>query len=181
MKLNEAQQRIVSENMGLVGKVIKDKVHGVNQLGVYTYDDIFQIGCIGLCKAAATDRGGCFSTYAYRLIWNEICSALIYASRRSTTECAADPEVLLGCTLDAGVWDDYEGIDSILDKALKETSGVTAKGIRAIRLMADGYNSREIGEQMGASANNVTAWVSKARSYLKQRPELQGLDGEYGR
>ena len=101
MKLNEAQQRIVSENMGLVGKVIKDKVHGVNQLGVYTYDDIFQIGCIGLCKAAATDRGGCFSTYAYRLIWNEICSALIYASRRSTTECAADPEVLLGCTLDA--------------------------------------------------------------------------------
>lgn len=40
MKLNEAQQRIVSENMGLVGKVIKDKVHGVNQLGVYTYDDI---------------------------------------------------------------------------------------------------------------------------------------------
>lgn len=89
--------------------------------------------------------------------------------------------MLLGCTLDAGVWDDYEGIDSILDKALKETSGVTAKGIRAIRLMADGYNSREIGEQMGASANNVTAWVSKARSYLKQRPELQGLDGEYGR
>lgn len=64
---------------------------------------------------------------------------------------------------------------------MKETSGVTAKGIRAIRLMADGYNSREIGEQMGASANNVTAWVSKARSYLKQRPELQGLDGEYGR
>ena len=51
MKLNEAQQRIVSENMGLVGKVIKDKVHGVNQLGVYTYDDIFQIGCIGETSA----------------------------------------------------------------------------------------------------------------------------------
>ena len=182
MKLNEAQQRIVGENMGLVGKVIKDKVHGVNQLGVYTYDDIFQIGCIGLCKAAATDRGGCFSTYAYRLIWNEICSALISASRRSATECAADPEVMFAdCASDAGVWDDYEGIDAILDKALKETSGVTAKGIRAIRLMADGYTNREIGEQMGASANNVTAWVSKARSYLKQCPELQGLAGEYGR
>ena len=48
--------------MGLVGKVIKDKVHGVNGLGIYTYDDLFQIGCIGLCKAAATDKGGCFST-----------------------------------------------------------------------------------------------------------------------
>lgn len=74
MKLNEAQQRIVSENMGLVGKVIKDKVHGVNQLASIPTMISFQIGCIGLCKAAATDRGGCFSTYAYRLIWNEICA-----------------------------------------------------------------------------------------------------------
>ena len=48
--------------------------------------DLFQIGCIGLCKAAATDRGGNFSTYAYRLIWNEICSALVHATKRQETE-----------------------------------------------------------------------------------------------
>lgn len=34
--------------------------------GVLIYDDVFQIGCIGLCKAAAIDKGGTFSTYAYR-------------------------------------------------------------------------------------------------------------------
>ena len=45
---------------------------------------------------------------------------------------------------------------------------MTAKGIRALRLMADGYSAREIGEQMGASANNVTAWVSRARQYLRE-------------
>ena len=83
MMLTEEQKKIVGANMGLVGRVIQDKIHGEYQLGIYTYDDIFQIGCIGLCKAAATDKGGCFSTYAYRVIWNEICSALIYASRRS--------------------------------------------------------------------------------------------------
>ena len=44
-------------------------------LRIYSHDDLYQIGCIGLCKAAATDKGGCFSTYAYRLIWNEICDA----------------------------------------------------------------------------------------------------------
>ena len=51
-------------------------------------------------------------------------------------------------------------------EAERSAAGVTAKGIRALRLMADGYTAREIGEQMGASANNVTAWVSRARRYL---------------
>ena len=43
---------------GLVHQVIHDKVHGYDQWGFYTYDDLFQTGCIGLCKAAATDKGG---------------------------------------------------------------------------------------------------------------------------
>lgn len=60
MTLNDVQRKQVEENMGLVGKVIKDRVHGMNGLGIYTYDDLFQIGCIGLCKAAATDKGAAF-------------------------------------------------------------------------------------------------------------------------
>ena len=85
MKLTAEQQRKAEENMGLVGKVIADKVHG-SRFGSYTREDLFQIGCIGLCKAAATDKGGCFSTYAYRLIWNEICTALIQTTRRSAEQ-----------------------------------------------------------------------------------------------
>lgn len=68
MILTAEQREKVEQNIRLVQKVINDKVHGPYQLGIYTYDDIFQIGCIGLCKAAATDKGGTFSTYAYRLI-----------------------------------------------------------------------------------------------------------------
>ena len=89
MKLSQEQQKKVEKNMRLVGKVIKDKVHGTNQLGIYSYDDIVQIGYIGLCKAAYTDKGGCFSTYAYRLIWHEISDALICANR------LGDREILL--------------------------------------------------------------------------------------
>ena len=89
MTLTAEQQKKVEQNIRLVQKVINDKVHGPYQLGIYTYDDIFQIGCIGLCKAAATDKGGTFSTYAYRLIGNEICDALIY-SRRQATELSSD-------------------------------------------------------------------------------------------
>lgn len=60
MKLDSAQQERVSENLKLVHKVIHDRVHNPNQVGIFTYDDLYQIGCIGLCKAAATDKGGVF-------------------------------------------------------------------------------------------------------------------------
>lgn len=54
MTLTKEMQRKVEENMGLVGKVISDKIHGLNTPNFYSYDDLFQIGCIGLCKAAYT-------------------------------------------------------------------------------------------------------------------------------
>jgi len=69
----------IEENMGLVGQVIKDKVREIHRIGIYTYDDLFQIGCVGLCKAADTYRAegdACFSTYAYIIIRNEIYDAL---------------------------------------------------------------------------------------------------------
>ena len=51
MTLTAEQQKKVEQNIRLVRKVINDKIHGPYQLGIYTYDDIFQIGCIGLMKA----------------------------------------------------------------------------------------------------------------------------------
>lgn len=36
MMLTEEQKRIVGANMGLVGRVIQDKIHGAYQLGIYT-------------------------------------------------------------------------------------------------------------------------------------------------
>lgn len=99
MKLDKEQQKRVEENLGLVGKVIKDRVHGLDRNGIFTYEDLYQIGCIGLCKAAATDRGsGSFSTYAYRLIWNEICDALIAGNKRQAHEILTDEELPAHCT-----------------------------------------------------------------------------------
>ena len=148
MKLSEERPQKVEENLGLVHKVINDKVHGPYQLGIYSREDLFQIGCIGLCKAVATDKGGNFSTYAYRLIWNQICDALIYSTRRQANEVTYD-----------------------------EAPPSTVKGIEAIRLMADGYTCREIGEQMGASDKVVAAWISKARKFLKARKDVLDLAG----
>ena len=176
MILTAEQREKVEQNIRLVRKVINDKVHGLYQLGIYTYDDIFQIGCIGLCKAAATDKGGTFSTYAYRLIWNEICDALIYSTRRQATELssdmiAEDPTVSIA---DVAAQLD---VQAALKVAKQKASPCVIKGIDAMIQMAEGRSSKEIGNEFGVSANLVCAWVSKARKYLKSRPEILALKG----
>ena len=163
MTLTQPQQRKVEQNLGLVGKVIKDKVHNPGQNSIYSYDDLYQIGCIGLCKAAYSDKGGCFSTYAYRLIWNEICTALIYANRRAAKECELIPEVLGK----EDSLDEHHELSMILDRLEANASEAMAKGIRAIRLSAEGYSHAEIG-----SDKCVAARISRTRKYLRSHPDL---------
>lgn len=178
--MNAEDRKKVEENIGLVYKVISDKVHGTFQYGMYSREDLFQIGCIGLCKAVVSDKGGCFSTYAYRLIWNEICDALISSTRKGKKETIVD---VLPETRD--FYDnDNQDLQIVLQKILEKTLGMvpdsTRKGIRALFLMEKGYTSREIGEQMGVKANLVCAWVTKARKYLRELTELRQIAEEYG-
>lgn len=164
MKLTAEQQRKAKENMGLVGKVIADKVHG-SRFGSFTREDLFQIGCIGLCKAAATDKGGCFSTYAYRLIWNEICTALIQATRHSVEQPVELPILELQ-SKDDGFVPTVE-LEDLLERGERTATGVVKKGIQAMRLRLKGYSTREIGARLAAPDNYVTAWEAKARKYLR--------------
>lgn len=173
--LPDERNRMVEENLGLVGQVIKDKVRDIRSIGFLTYDDLFQTGCIGLCKAADTYKPGKgqFSTYAYILIRNEIFDALEHATLRRNREEFFAPEELPDMGTADVHGDSLHELNRILDVAQTDTAGVTAKGIEAIRLLALGYTHREIGEQMGGtSANNVSAWVARARKYLKSRPDI---------
>ena len=60
MTLTAVQQKKVEENMRLVHQVIKDKVHGYRQWGFHTYDDLFQIGCVGYVKPRQQIKEGLF-------------------------------------------------------------------------------------------------------------------------
>ena len=102
MMLSDAQQIMVEENLGLVRAVLSRCVNNPGSMGIYSYDDLFQIGCIGLCKAAAQYQPGraVFSTYAYITIRNHIYNALAYATYRQEKEvlseflhesCSCDP------------------------------------------------------------------------------------------
>lgn len=174
MELTPWQKQVVEDNMGLVGKVIKDKVRGIGQPGTPEYNDLFQIGCIGLIKAVATDKGGCLSTYAYRLIWNEICDELVRNTRLVLNEQAADTIEILSQTPEQAL-DPLETIDlrNILQQSKMQAPGGTARGIDCLKLSIQGYSSEEIGAIIGADSGTVRMWMARARKYLKRIPELQ--------
>ena len=180
MTLTDRQQKLVEDNIGLVGRVIKDKVHGVNQIGIYSYDDLYQIGCFGLCKAAATDNGGCFSTYAYRLIWNSICDALIYATKRQNTEILTADGTISEASNSIELFSEMKyDLDAAIKRAKELASPSVKKGIAALVLLSQDYSSDEVGKKLHISPNVARAMASKARKYLRSRPEIRRLKEDY--
>ena len=170
------QQKIVEANMGLVGKVIKEKVRRLGQPGTPSYEDLVQTGCVGLCKAAMTDKGGCFSTYAYRLIWNEICDELIRNTRLVLNEQSTDAVDVLSEAASAHP-DPLTTSDlrHTIGQAKVKAQGGTAKGIQCHEMTVQGYTSKEIGTIVGADPGTVRMWMTRARKYLKGLPELRAL------
>lgn len=172
MKLTELQKQQVEENMGLVGKVIRNRVHGLGQRGMPEYEELFQIGCIGLCKAAATDKGGHFSTYAYRLIWNEICDYLIKVNRLSDRECSFDDEVGENLTY---TMHPSESLDATLNLMCSGAAQSIRNGVQVLRYLANGYSYDEIALRMKTKVPTLRQWVSRARKALRQQPTLKEM------
>lgn len=108
-----------------------------------------------------------FSICACIIIRNELYSALEYSTRRAA-EMATDPAELP--LSESGESPEQQMVcgDLLdrLERAEAAAGGVTVRGCQAIRLLAQGYSSRETGQRFGVQANHVTAWVAKARKQL---------------
>lgn len=154
-------------NLLYEGICAEARVVSVIRTGIFV--DLFGLEVyIPLRELSYQRKGGCFSTYAYRLIWNEICTALIYANRRTAKECELIPEVLGK----EDSLDEHHELSMILDRLEANASEAMAKGIRAIRLSAEGYSHAEIGSILGESDKCVAARISRTRKYLRSHPDL---------
>lgn len=185
--LSEVQKNVIVENLEIVEWAIYKNIHVNEKIQGLGYDDLYQVGCLALCHAAATYNGSTkFETYAQVVVKNKLldhCRAVL----------SQQPPLLY---LDAPAGDDsrstLEGIIStdsedsmnslseaeilkILDCVKTSYNGVTLKGIEAIELKIKGYTGKEIAELYGVKSSHVGAWISRAASKLRKDPHFLSM------
>ena len=183
--LNEKQQTMVEENLDVVSIIIRKYIRINEQVRGLEYDDLYQCGCLALCKAAYLYDGRAkFETFAGTVIRNALLDECRKAksnySRSLSYDASVNPDDDNGDTFAGMLGDAYDMNDrlfseelmSIVQTAKKTCKGAVMKGIEAIELRIKGYTGAEIAQMYGVKNNNVTSWISKAAAVLKsEHPE----------
>ena len=163
------------DNYGLIAKVLKDCNGFFGNTGIYTRDDLMQIGSIGLMKAIDSFRPEkkCrFSTYAYVLIRNELVNEVMKENRRHSHETLDTEDDYY---LTAGAFTnpehdpgEYEDLLRILQRAKENAPDGIKLGIDAIILMSQDYSGSEIALMLGIKPGNARVCINRARKYLRE-------------
>lgn len=165
--------------MGLVGSISKK----YSRYSRFSYDDIFQVGCIGLMKAAHNfdvHKGYKFSTYAYIKIRGEI---LLFLKKRTKFHIGNVYPLSLDYVQDSspgsGVdrWADfsqvvpgnfeleeYISMKVDLEKAINQLPEIYKK-IFALKM--EGFKYREIAQITGISEISVWRYYKNARRKVR--------------
>ena len=184
-KLNADQQEMVEQHLDLVSIIIRKYISTNEQIRGLEYEDLYQCGCLALCKAAYHYDGRVkFETFAGTVIRNalldECRKAKSIYSHSLSYDASVDPDDDNGDTFAGMLGDTYDMTDrlfseelmSIVQTAKKTHKGAVLKGIEAIELRIKGYTGAEIAQMYGVKNNNVSSWISKAVVVLKrEHPE----------
>lgn len=187
-KLNQEQCKMVNDNLDIVSVILRNCIHTNQSVRGLEWDDLYQSGCIGLCKAAVAFNGSCsFKTFAAAVVKNE----LLNICRKLQVQWRKMPEVSLFDTLSGDessmLFDVLAAPDETADKNAeaaikyefseikKNHSGIVLKGIQALELRYKGYSGADIAALYHVEAKHVFAWISKAKKRLELSGELGSL------
>ena len=183
--LTSDQQKLVEENLDMPDILLRTKIHPNETIRGMEFDELYQCGCLALCRAAATyDHSTQFRTYASRVVYNAMIDQCRtaqkhYGNTLSYDAVVGDDEDSYSIFLQASDAVDETvlagELTKLLDEAKKTYKGAVLKGIEAIELQLKGYSGAEIARMYGVKNNNVTSWISKARAALgKEYPGYCG-------
>ncbi len=181
VSLNHIQSELVASNLPLVHYAIQLSAVVNKAFCGLEYEDLFQEGCVLLCRAALKyrpEKNIVFSTFATAVMINGLrtyCQRMYNKQKRliRVPNGAESEEHRL--TLDRYSSEyDWEQITSSFETtellyALKQQySGTARLGIEAIEWKTKGYSGTEIAEMYGVKPNLVGAWISRAARKLEQ-------------
>ena len=170
-RLTQEQRGLVEENLTVIDSVIKSCVHVNNNICGMEYDDLYQIGAIGLCKAASRYKQckqAAFSTYAFHVIKNTIIDYLRGLNTRLRVQ---------SCFLEESeryikqqYMTDLAGTlyERELLRALhkRHVPGKRTRIGQFLEIAMD--KSRDIAERYHVKPNYITACISRAQKHLRQ-------------
>lgn len=173
-KLTAEQQELVSNHLELIEKVIHFDIRRNLHNPDYAYEDLYQTGCIGLCMAAAAYDGSApFRAFARKAIYNHLIDYCRGINRHGAAECLDDFTDMQLYTVTSSSARESVDEDVAFRLVLEYVgemkhrySGVTLKGITAIELKLNGLSGKDIAQMYGVAPNQVSAWISRARSKI---------------
>ena len=179
--LTEQQQELVARNLSIVHWVICDYIHVNPTICGMEYGDLFQEGCLWLCKAASTykndgqkpvfnDRFG-----VGRKLGPSYCRAICNRKKKFSRliigehgELAADGEALESRPDTFNTQVSLIETLSLLDACKKDYDGVTRLGIEALALKLQGMRVTDIAELYQVPPSHVGAWISRSTAKLRR-------------
>lgn len=186
--LNKEQRRLVEEHLSVVHWVIVGHIH-VNEAAYgLGYDDLFQEGCIWLCRAAASHDPAIagFPTYARKVVHNGLVSYCRNMCRRQARfqylevgeqgELMADGKEVPGQVVELDSYLAEKELLGLLESCRQEYAGVAGLGVEAIAWKVRGLGLKEIAAIYQVPSNHVGAWISRSAKKLRDNEKfLQGI------
>lgn len=180
--LSTDRRCLVERELPLVSWTIKRYISCNENVVGLSYEDLYQEGCIALCRAAVLYRtdSGAFSTFAVTVMRNHL---LDYCRK-----IASDQRNLPVISLDSLGEDGNErGIEGYKDIAMEEDtvtrmgvtqflrsrrnrySGAARLGVEALELkVLEGCGVTEIAKLYNSKPNEVGAWISRAAKKIRK-------------
>lgn len=167
---------IVVDNMGIVGVVIKK--HFAWMLNIYDYDDLFQVGCLGLIHAAKQYKGKLLqysfttvATYHIRSFLHNEARKLYQAKReKELTNLSLDAEIAENCSLNDIVTDKPDVFNDIENKVTLEQlyRQLNEREIVVINMRLEGYKQQEIAKLLNVSQSYAARIENGAIKKMQQ-------------
>ena len=158
-----------------LSQIVNDNLYG------FEYDDLFQEGCIWLCKAACSfdeSRDIKFATYAEKVVTNGLrtyCRIMCGKQKHSILLPAQSEPDENGYSFEQIPAEDMldklfeeQDVFTLLQKCKQQYTGTARLGIEAIEWKVKGLSGAEIAKMYNVKPNLVGAWISRAAMRLKQ-------------
>jgi len=182
--LTPSQRALVEDHLSVVRWVIFHNIQVNENVYGLSYDDLYQEGCIWLCRAAVTYDAAIalFKTYAKTVVRNGLityCRTICKKQKRmlflescEQGELVVDGQKLSAQTDDFDATVSYLEIVSLLESMKKDYNGVARLGVEALQLKIEGLGISEIARLYGVKPSHVGAWISRAAQKLRDNPSF---------